>query len=84
MNKGFSVELAKKDYISEIVLSNDPRNTVLVSGDLGQVLNITLVEEMILELRYTHGNIRLDIDADDLFTFISKLQETPQEDEKNE
>ncbi|MCW4014365.1 MAG: hypothetical protein NWF07_15450 [Candidatus Bathyarchaeota archaeon] len=71
----FSVELQKKEYVSELVLSMEPRNTVLITGDLGKIRNITLLEEMVLEFLGTNGRIRLDITIDELLAFLSHLQD---------
>ena len=76
-SRRFSVELYKKEYISELVLSIEPRNTVLITGDLGKILNITLLEEMVLEFLGTNGRIRLDMTIDELIAFLSHLQEDP-------
>ena len=73
----FSVELQKKEYVSELVLSMEPRNTVLITGDLGKIRNITLLEEMVLEFLGTNGRIRLDITIEELLAFLSHLQEDP-------
>ncbi|MCB2172377.1 hypothetical protein KQH65_06550 [archaeon] len=71
------MELQKKEYVSELVLSMEPRNTVLITGDLGKILNITLLDEMVLEFLGTNGRIRLDITIDDLLAFLPHLQEDP-------
>jgi len=76
-SRRFSLELQKKEYVSELVLSMEPRNTVLITGDLGKILNITLLEEMVLEFLGTNGRIRLDITIDDLLAFLPHLQEDP-------
>lgn len=76
-SRRFSIELQKKEYVSELVFSMEPRNTVLIRGDLGKILNITLLEEMVLEFLGTNGIIRLDITIDDLLAFLPYLQEDP-------
>lgn len=76
-SRRFSVELQKKEYVSELVLSLESRNTVLITGDLGKILNIALLEEMVLEFLGTNGRIRLDITVEELLAFLSHLHEDP-------
>lgn len=82
LNKGFSVELVKKEHLAEVIISDDPRRKVLISGYIGQVLGITLVEEMVLELHCSYGDLRIDIGLDELTEFISKVQGDPEVEKK--
>jgi len=73
MNKGFSVELVEKRFLKHVSISNDSRDRVLIEGDLGQVKTIALVEDSVLEIFATHGNLRVDVDFEMLLGSFSKL-----------
>lgn len=73
MNKGFSVELIEKRFLKQVSISNDSRDRVLIEGDLGQVKSVALVEDSVLEIFATHGNLRVDVDVEILLGSFSKL-----------
>lgn len=43
------------------VMINDNKNGILIEGDLGELHDISLLEEKLLEIQYTNGVLRLEI-----------------------
>ncbi len=56
----FSIELCSKRYVS-FEQSKDVESSVLIEGALGDLVSLTFVEGMMLELKGTTGVFRLDI-----------------------
>ena len=56
----FSIELTSKRYVS-FKQSKDVESEVLIEGTLGNLVSLTFVEGMMLELRGTNGVFRLDM-----------------------
>jgi hypothetical protein len=52
---------------------------VLLEGNLGEVKEITLIEDRLLELNCTNGAIRLNITRDELLKALTKKELTKKE-----
>jgi hypothetical protein len=54
-NHAFSIELKSKEYLRNVMISNRTGETVLVEGFLGELEELSLVEDAMLELRGSNG-----------------------------
>jgi hypothetical protein len=57
----FSIEMASKKYLSKIEVHDIPRDTVLIEGDLGEVVEIELIEDVMLQISGNKGVFRIDL-----------------------
>ena len=62
----FSIEMKSKEYVERISLSDKGSDSVLVEGFLGELAGISLVEDVMLEMRGANGVLRVDVTRDDL------------------
>jgi len=65
----FSVEMKSKRYVKNISISDEAHDRVLFEGNLGKLLNISLVEGDVLELIGVNGVLRINLT-------LEQLQET--------
>jgi hypothetical protein len=59
--QSFSVEMKSKDHVKQILLSSKGRHPVLFEGFLGKLIKLSLVEDLMLEIKGKNGVIRIDI-----------------------
>jgi hypothetical protein len=65
----FSIELNSKYQIKTISINNDgPKQSTLIEGTMGHLIQATFVEDIILEVIGTKGTVRLDLQAKELKT----------------
>jgi len=68
----FSVEMKSKEYIKTISVSNGPQEGVLFEGFLGELKELRMVEEVILEVKGSNGTLRIDLDEGELRKMLAK------------
>ena len=51
---------------------NDDKHGILVEGDLGDLSDLSLIEEKLLEIKFTKGVFRLEITRSELFQATEK------------
>lgn len=54
------------------VMINDDKHGILVEGDLGDLSEISLIEEKLLEIKFTKGVFRLEITRPELLQATEK------------
>jgi hypothetical protein len=69
--RGFSIELNSKEHVKRFTFLNESENRVLVEGFLGELQQITLVEELMLEINCSKGVLRIDVTEDELRQALS-------------
>jgi len=57
----FSIELKSREHFKSIKLGNGGKDQVFVEGFLGELLELKLVEECMLEVTGRNGTFRLDV-----------------------
>ena len=67
----FSVETANKNNITRISL-DDTSKGVLIEGELGNQIQIEMIEGILLQLKGEKGVIRIDLTEDDVSTWLNK------------
>ena len=61
LEHAFSIEMKSKRYVKNISISDEAHDRVLFEGNLGKLLNISLVEGDILELIGVNGVLRISL-----------------------
>jgi len=62
----FSVEMKSKRHVKNISISDEAHDRVLFEGNLGKLLDMSLVEGDILELVGVNGVLRINITKEQL------------------
>ena len=69
---GFSVEMKSKEYVRRVSVSDNLRDAVIFEGFLGEIEEIGMVEEVILEIRAANGTLRIDLSEEELKGALSR------------
>jgi len=67
----FSIELISRSSLKSVAVDENSKG-VLVEGNLGHLVEVKLLEDMIFELRGTQGTLRLDVSRGDLESCLLK------------
>ena len=62
----FSVELKSKRHLKNVTLTNGSNDSVLVEGSIGELLQATFTEGIILEVVGKNGVLRVDLGEDEI------------------
>jgi len=72
MVSSMSVEIISKIYVKNVTISNDAHDRVLFVAELGDLIELSLVDDEVLEYRGTTGTLRVDLERDSLIELLSK------------
>ena len=76
MERGFSVEMASKNHVRSLVVSDESQGKVLFEGNLGELKALEMVEEIVLQVTGTNGTLRIDLEEDELRRMLKKKGES--------
>jgi len=62
----FSVELKSKRNLKNVTLTNGSSDSVLVEGTIGELVQATFAEGIILEVVGKKGTLRIDLGEDEI------------------
>jgi len=62
----FSIELKSKANLKNVAIANASHDSVLIEGSIGELVQATFVEEIILEIVGKKGTLRINLKAKEL------------------
>ena len=65
MGKYFSIQLKSKQNLDKIIV-NDDQQGILIEGNFGNLLDLFLLEDKLLEIQFSNGVLRLEINKSEL------------------
>jgi hypothetical protein len=68
----FSVELKSKADLKSVTLTNGCRDSVLVEGTIGELVQASFAEGIILEVAGTKGTLRINLEEEELKKALQK------------
>lgn len=71
MGRYFSIQMKSKTTLDKIILNNSPHG-ILIEGDLGELSELSILEEKLLEIQFTNGVLRLEINRPELLQATEK------------
>ena len=71
----FSVEMGSKRHVKTISVSDESHDRVLFEGNLGELEELGMVEDIILEIKGVNGTLRVEVCEDELRKMLSKKKE---------
>jgi len=63
--------MKSKTTLDKIIL-NDSQQGILIEGDLGELSELSILEEKLLEIQFTNGVLRLEINRPELLRATEK------------
>ena len=66
MNRGFTAEISSKRYVKNVSISNEAHDRVLFEGVFGELREIYMVDDKVLEIKGTEGTLRIDVTRQEL------------------
>ena len=64
--RSFSIELKSKNYLKNVTLTNRSHDSVLLEGAIGELVQATFVEAVILEVVGKKGVLRINLREDEI------------------
>jgi hypothetical protein len=65
-NKGFfSVEIESRKHLTNVSISNEPHELVLIEGFLGEFSEIETIEDALIQFKGVNGVLRIDLSKDE-------------------
>lgn len=72
--RGVSVEIKQRRYIKNITISDQGWDQVLFEGNLGKLVELTIDDCSVLEVRGVNGVLRIDITLEELEEMIARIR----------
>ena len=73
--RGFSVEMASKEHVRSLIVSDESQGKVLFEGSLGELQELGMVEEIVLQVKGTKGTLRIDLEESEFVKMLKKEAE---------
>lgn len=64
--RSFSIELVSKRNLKNVTLTNGHSDNVLVEGTIGELVQATFAEGIVLEVVGKNGTIRIDLKKEEI------------------
>ena len=65
-SRSFSIELNSRDFIKRVSLPEGSGDRLIIEGLIGKLVEVELIEDIMLEIRATHGVLRIDLTRDEM------------------
>jgi hypothetical protein len=72
--RGFSVEMDSKNHVRSLIVSDESHGKVLIEGNLGELKELEMVEEIVLQMKGTKGTLRVDLEKRDIRKLLEKKE----------
>jgi hypothetical protein len=70
--RGFSIEIESKIHVKNVSISNEAHERVLFEGYIGELVELSMVDGEVLEVRGVHGTLRLDLRREELAGMLAR------------
>ena len=71
----FSVEIESKKHLTNVSISNKPHERVVIEGYLGELSEIEMIENVLIQFKGVNGVLRIDLSKDELWQKLSVKKE---------
>ena len=75
LERYFSLELVSRENLEKINIQEGGEG-VLLEGNLGELLNLVILEDTLMELKGTNGVLRLNVNREELSEAIKREEST--------
>ena len=74
MDRGLTAEISSKRYVKNVSISNEAHDRVLFEGVFGELLELYMVEDKVLEIKGTEGTLRIDVTKQELARIFERRE----------
>jgi hypothetical protein len=74
-NISFSIELVSRNQVKRVSLPDGSGDRLMVEGHLGELTDMELVEDILLEIRGTSGILRIELSREELENALKRKRE---------
>ena len=74
LDRGFTAEISSKRYVKNVSISNEAHDRVLFEGVFGELLELYMVEDKVLEIKGTEGTLRIDVTKQELARIFERRE----------
>jgi len=74
VGRGLSIEMKLRKHVKSLVVSEEMLDQVLFEGNLGQILELSMVDNRVLEVRGVNGVLRVDLTLEELEEMINEIR----------
>ena len=74
IGRGFSIEMESKSHVKNISISDEAHDRVLFEGNIGELEELSMIDEKVLQIRGSNGLLRVDVTVGELDKMISDLR----------
>ena len=71
----FSIEIESKKHLTNVSISNKPHERVVIEGYLGELSEIEMIENVLIQFKGVNGVLRIDLSKDELWQKLSVKKE---------
>ena len=72
--RGVSVEMKQRRHVKNIMISDQSWDQVLFEGNLGQLIEISMGDGSVFEVKGINGILRVDVTLDELEDMIKRIR----------
>ena len=72
MGRYFSIQMNSKQNLDKIIV-DDGQKGILIEGDFGDLIDLSLLEDKLLEIQFSNGVLRLEVNNSELLQVTKKL-----------
>jgi hypothetical protein len=75
VDRGFTAEISSKRYVKNVSISNEAHDRVLFEGVFGELQEVYMVDDRVLEIKGTEGTLRIDVTRQELARIFEKKED---------
>lgn len=74
MDRGFTAEISSKQFVKNVSISNEAHDRVLFEGVFGELMELYMVDDRVLEIKGTEGTLRIDVTKEELARIFKRRE----------
>ena len=72
--RGVSIEMKQRNHVKTMMFTAETGGDVLFEGNLGHIIELSMLDNHVLEMRCLNGTLRVDLALEELETMTSKIR----------
>jgi hypothetical protein len=72
--RGVSVEMKQRKYIKTMMLTDERSGESLFEANFGQLIELTLTDDSVLEMGSNNGTLRVDVTFEEIAAIVDRIR----------